>query len=55
MSDYKAPTVKDLGTVQELTASDGNPVFVDVPQGTPVLGQPIVGTNPTATPTPGMS
>lgn len=43
---YEAPTVTDYGRLRDLTANDGNPVFVDVPQGTPVLGQPIVGEDP---------
>lgn len=51
--DYGAPQVKDLGTVQELTANDGLPIFVDVPQGTPVLGNTIVGSDPNPTATPG--
>lgn len=50
MSEYTQPIVKDLGSVHAMTANDGNPVFVDVPQGTPVLGQPIVGSNPTPGP-----
>ena len=53
MSNYETPVVQDLGTVQELTANDGIPVFVDVPQGTPVLGNTIVGSDPDPTPTPG--
>jgi hypothetical protein len=33
---YETPTVSDYGDLQDLTASNNQPVFVDVPQGTPV-------------------
>lgn len=52
MSEYKQPKVRDLGSVQAMTANDGIPVFVDVPQGTPVLGNTIVGSDPSPTPGP---
>ena len=33
---YEAPTVSDYGDLQDLTASNNVPAFVDVPEGTPV-------------------
>ena len=33
---YESPNLTDYGRLQDLTANNGNPVFVDVPQGTPV-------------------
>ena len=47
--EYETPTVSDYGDLQDLTASDNVPAFVDVPQGTPVdPGNPtngIIGDN----------
>lgn len=43
---YEPPTVTDYGRLRDLTANDGVPVFVDVPQGTPVMGNTIVGSDP---------
>lgn len=43
--EYSAPVVRSMGSVRELTANDGVPRFVDVPQGTPVGGT-IVGSDP---------
>lgn len=41
---YESPSLIDYGRLQDLTANNGNPVFVDVPQGTPIVpGDPIVG------------
>jgi hypothetical protein len=42
-SKYEAPVVSDYGDLQELTANNENPVFVDVPQGTPITDGPIIG------------
>ena len=39
---YETPQVVDYGDLTALTANNGEPVFVDVPQGTPVGGT-IVG------------
>jgi hypothetical protein len=33
---YETPKVSDYGDLQEITASNNIPQFVDVPQGTPV-------------------
>jgi len=44
--EYESPRMDDYGQLKDITANDGDPVFVDVPQGTPVLGQPIVGSDP---------
>ena len=44
---YEAPKVTDYGDLQELTANNLTPAFVDVPQGTPAVGAgPIVGSDP---------
>ena len=43
---YEAPRVTDYGDLQELTANNGVPVFVDVPQGTPVTPGPVFGSDP---------
>ena len=44
---YEAPSVTDYGDLEELTANNNIPAFVDVPQGTPATGQgPIVGSDP---------
>jgi hypothetical protein len=43
---YESPTVIDYGDLQEITANNAIPQFVDVPQGTPVDGSPIVGDDP---------
>lgn len=43
---YESPTVTDYGDLQELTANNAIPAFVDVPQGTPVGTDPIVGDDP---------
>ena len=43
---YESPTVTDYGDLQELTANNAIPQFVDVPQGTPVGTDPIVGNDP---------
>ena len=40
---YEAPTVSDYGDLQDLTASNRDPVFVDVPEGTPIIGGDIGG------------
>jgi len=48
---YEAPAVTDYGDLQELTANNAIPMFVDVPQGTPATPGPIVGDDPE----PGMS
>jgi hypothetical protein len=37
--EYETPTVSDYGELQELTASNNIPAFVDVPQGT-IIGDP---------------
>jgi hypothetical protein len=47
LEKYEAPVVTDYGDLQELTANNAIPQFVDVPQGTPVVGEgPIVGDEP---------
>jgi len=33
---YEAPSVTDYGDLQELTANNGGPTLVDVPQGTTI-------------------
>ena len=43
---YEAPELTDLGQLQDLTANNAVPQFVDVPQGTPVGSGPIVGDDP---------
>jgi hypothetical protein len=43
---YESPAVTDYGDLQEITANNAIPQFVDVPQGTPVDGSPIVGDDP---------
>ena len=44
---YETPQVSDYGRLQELTANNAEPVFVDVPQGTPIGSVPtIVGDEP---------
>jgi hypothetical protein len=43
---YEAPTVTDYGDLQEITANNAVPQFVDVPQGTPINEGPIVGSDP---------
>ena len=43
---YESPTVIDYGDLQEITANNAIPQFVDVPQGTPIDGSPIVGDDP---------
>ena len=43
---YESPTVTDYGDLQEITANNAVPAFVDVPQGTPVGTDPIVGDDP---------
>ena len=43
---YEAPTVADYGDLAEITANNGIPMFVDVPQGTQVGTDPIVGSEP---------
>lgn len=45
-SKYEAPELTDLGQLQDLTANNAVPAFVDVPQGTPVGQGPIVGDDP---------
>jgi hypothetical protein len=44
---YETPVVKDYGDLQEITANNAIPMFVDVPQGTPINGiDPVVGDDP---------
>jgi hypothetical protein len=43
---YEAPKVTDYGDLEELTANNNVPLFVDVPQGTPAQPGPIVGSDP---------
>ena len=43
---YEAPVVTDYGDLKDLTANNAIPQFVDVPQGTPVGPDPIVGDEP---------
>ena len=40
---YESPCITDYGDLQEITANNAIPQFVDVPQGTPVGQGPIVG------------
>ena len=44
--NYESPTVTDYGNLEEITANNAIPEFVDVPQGTPVPGNVIVGDEP---------
>jgi hypothetical protein len=44
--EYNAPKITDYGDLQEITANNSIPQFVDVPQGTPVTDGPIVGDDP---------
>lgn len=44
-SSYEPPAITDYGRLRDLTENDGIPVFVDVPQGTPVMGNTIVGSD----------
>jgi hypothetical protein len=43
---YEEPTITDYGDLQEITANNAVPQFVDVPQGTPISDGPIVGSDP---------
>jgi hypothetical protein len=43
---YEQPKISDLGDLAELTANNAIPQFVDVPQGTPVGTEPVVGNDP---------
>jgi hypothetical protein len=43
---YEAPTVVDYGDLEEITANNAIPAFVDVPQGTAISDGPIVGDEP---------
>ena len=43
---YEEPTITDYGDLQEITANNAVPAFVDVPQGTPISDGPIVGSDP---------
>jgi hypothetical protein len=43
---YEVPAVTDYGDLQEVTANNAIPAFVDVPQGTPISDGPIVGDDP---------
>jgi len=45
-TSYEAPRVTDYGDLRELTANNAVPMFVDVPQGTQVGTDPIVGSDP---------
>ena len=47
---YETPEITEYGHLKDLTANDGVPQFVDVPQGTIVMGQPIVGSDPNPPP-----
>lgn len=42
---YESPVLTDYGQLTDITANDGAPQFVDVPQGTPVTGQQIIGSS----------
>jgi len=44
--EYESPRIDDYGQLKDLTANDNIPQFVDVPQGTPITGDPIVGSDP---------
>jgi hypothetical protein len=42
--EYEEPRIVDYGDIKELTATNGEPNFTDVPLGTPVVpGVPIIG------------
>jgi len=43
---YETPTIADYGDLEEITANNAIPAFVDVPQGTPIGEGPIVGDDP---------
>ena len=43
---YEQPVVTDYGSLAELTANNAIPAFVDVPQGTPIGTDPVVGNDP---------
>ena len=43
---YEQPALTDYGSLAELTANNAIPAFVDVPQGTPVGTDPVVGSDP---------
>jgi len=43
---YERPSVTDHGDLQEITANNMIPQFVDVPQGTPIGMDPVVGSDP---------
>lgn len=43
---YEQPTVTDYGNLAEMTANNAIPQFVDVPQGTPIGTDPVVGSDP---------
>ena len=43
---YEQPTVTDYGDLAEMTANNAIPQFVDVPQGTPIGTDPVVGSDP---------
>lgn len=43
--EYETPAVTDYGTLSDITANDGVPQVVDVPQGTPVGTGNIVGSD----------
>ena len=42
-TNYESPAVTDYGDLKDLTENNSQPVFVDVPQGTPIGIGPIVG------------
>jgi hypothetical protein len=44
--EYTAPTLVDYGDLREITANNAIPMFVDVPQGTPIGAGPVVGDEP---------
>ena len=43
---YETPAVTDYGDLEEITANNAIPQFVDVPQGTPITQGPTVGSDP---------
>ena len=43
---YEPPTVTDYGDLEEITANNAIPQFVDVPQGTPITSGPTIGSDP---------
>jgi hypothetical protein len=43
---YEAPMVTDYGDLKDLTANNAIPMFVDVPQGTQVGVDPVIGDDP---------